>query len=351
MGKLNVAIMGATGMVGQQYIRLLEKHPWFEIALLMGKRSAGKKFGEAVEWIGSYDPPSKVKETIVCEIEAERQSADLFFSCLPSEVAREVEGKFAQKYPVVSDTSAYRMESDVPIIIPELNSEHIKIIERQRRERGWNGFIVTGPNCTTTGLAVALKPLDESYNVKKVFVTTMQAVSGAGYPGVPSLLIIDNVIPYIKDEEEKVARETRKILGRFQNGVILENDMMVAASCNRVPVIDGHLECVYIETEKKVNVEEAKGILREFKGVPQELKLPSAPEKPIIVREENDRPQPRRDRDSGSVPGMSVVVGRVRRGLDEYSLQFTVLSHNTIRGAAGNAILTAELLYKMGYIK
>ncbi len=351
MGKLNVAIMGATGMVGQQYIRLLEKHPWFEISLLMGKRSAGKKFGEAVEWVGSYDPPSKVKEVIVSEIEPERQSADLFFSCLPSEVAREVEGKFAQKYPVVSDTSAYRMESDVPIIIPELNSEHIKIIERQRRERGWNGFIVTGPNCTTTGLAVALKPLDEAYNVKKVFVTTMQAVSGAGYPGVPSLLIIDNVIPYIKDEEEKVARETRKILGRFQNGVILENDMMVAASCNRVPVIDGHLECVYIETEKKVNVDEAKGVLREFKGVPQELKLPSAPENPIIVREENDRPQPRRDRDSGSVPGMSVVVGRVRRGLDEYSLQFTVLSHNTIRGAAGNAILTAELLYKMGYIK
>ncbi|MCX8189075.1 MAG: aspartate-semialdehyde dehydrogenase [Nitrososphaeria archaeon] len=351
MGKLNVAIMGATGMVGQQYIRLLEKHPWFEISILMGKRSAGKKFGDAVEWVGSYDPPSKVKEVVVSEIEPEKQAADLFFSCLPSEVAREVEGKFAQKYPVVSDTSAYRMESDVPIIIPELNSEHIKIIERQKRERGWKGFIVTGPNCTTTGLAVALKPLDEAYNVRKVFVTTMQAVSGAGYPGVPSLLIIDNVIPYIKDEEEKVARETRKILGKFQNGIIVENDMMVAASCNRVPVIDGHLESVYIETEKKVNVEEAKSILRDFKGVPQELKLPSAPEKPILVREENDRPQPRRDRDSGSVPGMSVVVGRVRKGLDEYSLQFTVLSHNTIRGAAGNAILTAELLYRMEYIK
>lgn len=351
MGRLNVAVMGATGMVGQQYIRLLEKHPWFEISLLMGKRSAGKKFGEAVEWIGSYDPPTKVKEIIVSEIVPEKQVADLFFSCLPSEVAREVEGKFAQNYPVVSDTSAYRMENDVPILIPELNSEHIKIIERQKRERGWNGFIVTGPNCTTTGLAVTLKPLDDAYNVKKVFVTTMQAVSGAGYPGVPSLLIIDNVIPYIKDEEEKVARETRKILGKFQNGIIVENDIMVAASCNRVPVIDGHLECVYIETEKKIDVEEAKGILRDFRSVPQELKLPSAPEKPIIVREENDRPQPRRDRDSGSVPGMSVVVGRVRRGLDEYSLQFTVLSHNTIRGAAGNAILTAELLYKMGYIK
>ncbi|MEM4522686.1 MAG: aspartate-semialdehyde dehydrogenase [Nitrososphaeria archaeon] len=351
MGRLNVAIMGATGMVGQQYIRLLEKHPWFEISLLMGKRSAGKKFGEAVEWVGSYDPPTKVKEIIVSEIAPEKQVADLFFSCLPSEVAREVEGKFAQNYPVVSDTSAFRMENDVPIIIPELNSEHIKIIEKQKRERGWKGFIVTGPNCTTTGLAVALKPLDEAYNVKKVFVTTMQAVSGAGYPGVPSLLIIDNVIPYIKDEEDKVARETKKILGKFQDGIIVENDMMVAASCNRVPVIDGHLECVYIETEKKINVEEAKGILRDFRGVPQELKLPSAPEKPILVREENDRPQPRRDRDSGSVPGMSVVVGRVRRGLDEYSLQFTVLSHNTIRGAAGNAILTAELLFKMGYIK
>jgi aspartate-semialdehyde dehydrogenase len=351
VGKLNVAVMGATGMVGQQYMRLLEKHPWFEIAILMGKRSAGKRFGEAVEWVGSYDPPAKVKEMVVSEIDPERQSADLFFSCLPSEVAREVEGRFAMKYPVVSDTSAYRMEADVPIIIPEVNAEHVKIIERQRKERGWKGFIVTGPNCTTTGLAVALKPLDDAYNVRKVFVTTMQAVSGAGYPGVPSLLIIDNVIPFIKDEEEKVARETKKILGRFENGNIVYNDLMVAASCNRVPVIDGHLECVYLETEKKIDVEEAKNILREFKGLPQELKLPSAPEKPIIVKEENDRPQPRRDRDSGSVPGMSVVVGRVRRGLDENSLQFTVLSHNTVRGAAGNAILTAELLYKLGYIK
>ncbi len=351
MAKIDVAVMGATGMVGQQYIRLLASHPWFQISLLIGKRSAGRLFGEAVEWVGEYDPPAQIGVMAVSEVDPERQRAGVFFSCLPSEVARGVEGGYARHSPVVSDTSAFRMEDDVPLLIPELNPGHLELVRRQRRERGWKGLLVTGPNCTTSGFAMVLKPIDDLYNVRKAFVTTMQAVSGAGYPGVPSLLIIDNVIPYIRDEEEKVSRETKKILGRFDGRTVVENDIQIAASCNRVPSIDGHLEAVYLETEKKVDVEEAKRALAEFRGLPQELKLPSAPEHPIIVREEDDRPQPRRDRNSGSVPGMSTVVGRVRRGLDANSLQLTLLSHNTIRGAAGNAILIAELLYRQGYLE
>jgi aspartate-semialdehyde dehydrogenase len=349
--KIKVAIMGATGMVGQQYIRLLTTHPWFDISLLIGKRSAGKPFGDTVEWIGEYDPPSSIKQIVVSELNPGVGDADLFFSCLPSDIAREVECEFSKEFAVVSDTSAFRMEDDVPLLIPELNAEHLKLIGRQRKERNWKGLLVTGPNCTTSGLAMALKPIDDLYNVKKVIVTTMQALSGAGFPGVPSLMTVDNVMPYIKDEEEKVARETRKILGRFANNRVAENDMQVAASCNRVTVTDGHLETLYLETEKRANIAEAKKALSEFKGLPQLLKLPSAPENPIIVREENDRPQPRRDRNSGSVPGMSVVVGRVRKGLDENSLQLTILSHNTVRGAAGNAILIAELLLEQGYLE
>lgn len=351
MAKIDVAVMGATGMVGQQYIRLLASHPWFQISLLIGKKSAGRLFGEAVEWVGEYDPPAQIGAMAVSEVDPERQRAGVFFSCLPSEVARGVEGEYAGHSPVVSDTSAFRMEDDVPLLIPELNPGHLELVRRQRRERGWKGLLVTGPNCTTSGFAMVLKPIDDLYNVRKAFVTTMQAVSGAGYPGVPSLLVIDNVIPYIRDEEEKVSRETKKILGRFDGRTVVENDIQIAASCNRVPSIDGHLEAVYLETEKKVDVEEAKRALAEFRGLPQELKLPSAPEHPIIVREEDDRPQPRRDRNSGSVPGMSTVVGRVRRGLDANSLQLTLLSHNTIRGAAGNAILIAELLYRQGYLE
>jgi aspartate-semialdehyde dehydrogenase len=243
------------------------------------------------------------------------------------------------------------MEKDVPVLVPEINSSHLELIKVQRKQRGWKGFIVTKPNCTTAGLVMTLKPIDDLYKVRRVIVTTMQAVSGAGFPGVPSLQIVDNVVPYIKDEEEKLIKETRKILGRLEDGAIKDNDLTIAASCNRVPVIDGHTESVYIETEKTIQVEEAKSSMASFKGLPQELKLPMAPENPIIVMEENDRPQARRDRNAGSVPGMSVVVGRVRRGLDSNSLQYTLLSHNTIRGAAGNAILTAELLYKLGYLE
>ncbi len=342
-----VGIIGVTGMVGQQYVKLLAEHPWFKPKVFIGGKSAGKLYEEAVEWIGEYEPPKELMRKQVEPAEPERQKADLFFSCLPSEVAKELEAKYAAMYRVISDASAYRMEPDVPLIIPEVNPDHLELLREQKRRRRWKGFIVTGPNCTAAGLVMALKPLHDEFKLKKVIVATLQAVSGAGYPGVSSLLIIDNVIPYIKKEEEKVAIESLKMLGTLENGKVKPANIMIAAMCHRVPVLDGHLESVYVETERPIKPEDAKEVLRSFKGKPQELKLPTAPENPIVVREEDDRPQPRKDRNAGN--GMSTVVGRIRKGIDDYSLRFSLISHNTIRGAAGNAILTAELMYKLGY--
>ncbi len=240
---MRVGILGVTGMVGQQYIRLLANHPWLEPTVFVGRKSAGKLYKEAVEWIGEYDPPERLMDMPVQAAEPERQDADLFFSCLPSEVAKELEPRYAALHPVVSDTSAFRMEVDVPLIIPEVNAEHLELLDEQRKRRKeWKGFIVTGPNCTTAGLVMALKPLHEEFKLRKVVVTTMQALSGAGFPGVPSLQIVDNVIPYIKKEEEKVARETLKMLGTFTGNSVKPAEIMVAAMCNRVAVIDGHLE-------------------------------------------------------------------------------------------------------------
>jgi aspartate-semialdehyde dehydrogenase len=335
-------------MVGQQYVRLLAEHPWFEPHIFVGRRSAGKLYGEAVEWIGEYEPPANLLNMPVQEARPEEQEADIFFSCLPSEVAKTLELEYVKLHRVISDTSAFRMEPDVPLIIPEVNPDHLELLKEQKR-RGWKGFIVTGPNCTAAGLVMALKPLHDAFKLRKVIVATLQALSGAGYPGVPSLQIVDNVIPYIKNEEEKVARETIKMLGTLVDGQVKPAEMQLAAMCHRVATIDGHLESVYVETERPINPEDAKEVLREFKGKPQELRLPSAPNRPLIVREEEDRPQPRKDRNTGK--GMSTVVGRVRRGLDDHSLRFTLLSHNTVRGAAGNAILTAELIYKLGLME
>ena len=348
--KLRAAIIGVTGMVGQQYVRMLENHPWFEITALVGSRSAGKLYGEAVEWIDSYEPPERIMNMPVRAANPGSEEVDLVFSSLPTEAAYELDPKYAALYPTVSDASSYRMEPDVPLLIPEVNPDHLDLLKVQRDRRGWKGLLVTSPNCTATGLVMALKPLHDAYRVKKVVVATLQALSGAGYPGVPSLRIIDNVIPYIKGEEEKVAIETKKMLGRMDGGSVSPDPMGVSVMVHRVATIDGHLESVYIETERPVNVEEAKEVLREFRGKPQEMKLPTAPERPIIVMEQEDRPQPRLDRMAGSVPGMSVVVGRVRKGLDDHSLRFTLLSHNTIRGAAGNAILIAEMMRELGYL-
>jgi aspartate-semialdehyde dehydrogenase len=237
------------------------------------------------------------------------------------------------------------------LLIPEVNPQHLRLLEGQRKKRGWKGGIVTTPNCTVTGLAIVLKPILDRLEAEKVIVTTMQAISGAGYPGVSALLIAENILPYIKGEEEEACSEAKKILGAFNGSVIAPNPLPVGMSCNRVPVIDGHTETLYCEFANRVDPSDLTEALSSFRGVPQKLRLPTAPRIPIIVRAEEDRPQPRLDRMAGSVPGMSVVVGRIRRGIDEKSLQLTLLSHNTIRGAAGNAILTAELMHGRGYLR
>jgi aspartate-semialdehyde dehydrogenase len=353
MKRISAAVLGATGAVGQRYVNMLGKHPFISLDVLMGGESAGKKYGQAVHWLFSDPIPEEFAQATVRVAKPESaKGCDVVFSALPSEVARDIEEGFAKaSFTVVSEASSHRMDADVPLMIPEVNADHLKLLEVQRKKRGWKGSVVTTPNCTVTGLAIVMKPLIESFGAEKAIVTTMQALSGAGYPGVPSLAITENLIPYIKNEEEKVAKEAKKILGTIKGGSIQSHEIPMGVSCNRVQVIDGHTETLYAEFSRKVDPQDAAKVLANFRGPPQKLKLPTAPERPIIVRTENDRPQPRLDRMAGSVPGMAVTVGRVRSGIDERSLQLTLLSHNTIRGAAGTAILTAELMEREGYIR
>ncbi len=350
--KVRAGLLGATGAVGQRYVNMLEGHPFIKLEVLMGGESAGKKYGEAVHWLFPEAVPERLADYEVRRARPESaRGCDVVFSALPSEVAKDIEQKFAKAgFTVVSEASSHRMDPDVPLMIPEVNPGHLRLLKGQGERRGWKGSITTTPNCTVTGLAMVLKPLLDEYPAEKAVVTTMQALSGAGYPGVPSLAITENVIPYIKNEEEKVAREAKKILGTVREGTIRQNDIPMAISCNRVQVIDGHLETLYAEFANKIDPRGVAEVLASFRGRPQTLGLPSAPVRPIIVRPESDRPQPRLDRMAGSVPGMSVTVGRIRNGIDERSLQLTLLSHNTIRGAAGTAILTAELMQREGYI-
>ena len=351
--EIKAALLGATGAVGQRYISMLPRHPYLHLEVMMGGESAGKKYGEAVHWLfPEAIEPAMANKVVKRATPESAKGCDIVFSALPSEVAAEVEVEFARAgFTVVSEASAHRMDADVPLMIPEVNPDHLRLLEPQRKKRGWKGSIAATPNCTGTGLSMVLKPLIDEFGANKVVVTTMQALSGAGYPGVPSLAIQENVIPYIKNEEEKVAAEARKILGAFSNGGIKPNPIAMGISCNRVAVIDGHMETVYAEFKDQVSPGEAEESLSGFRGEPQRLKLPTAPDRPIIVRRENDRPQPRLDRMAGSVPGMSVVVGRLRQGMDDHSIQLTLLSHNTIRGAAGTAILTAELMAREGYLE
>lgn len=348
--RVEVGVLGATGMAGTEYVRLLSNHPWFKLKFAVGKRSTGIPLGKAKEWPTSFQLPDDVAGITVSAPAPEKQDADIFFSCLPTEAARELEPIYARFHPTFSDASAYRLDPDVPLMIPEVNPEQVALLEAQKT-RAWRGFLVTSPNCTSVGLDLTLKPLDQAFGLKKVVVSTMQAVSGAGYPGVPSIDIIDNVIPYIESEEEKVAAESRKILGKVRGGHLEPADLDVAAMCHRVAVTDGHLESVYLETKERITPDTASDALRGFQGIPQKLKLPTAPEHPILVLDDEDRPQPRLDRYAGSVPGMSVTVGRVRRGIDDHSLKYSLLVHNTIRGAAGNAILLAELFYRMDWLE
>ena len=351
MKKKRVAVLAATGMVGQRYVKMLSDHPYFELTRVTGSASIGRRYSEAVASKSEFRFDKEVGKLVVEETRPEALDVDLIFSPLPTDVAKDVEPAFAKKgMRVVTDASPHRMEEDVPLVVPEVNPEHLKLVERQRKNRGWDGLLVATPNCTAAGLALALKPIDDLIGIRRVIVSTMQAVSGAGYPGVPSLDILDNVVPYIKDEEEKVAEETRKMLGTIGRKGVARSEMEVSVMCHRVATTDGHMESAYVETRERADPELVKRALAEFRGVPQTLHLPTAPVQPIIVMEEDDRPQVKRDRNAGSVPGMSVSVGRVRRGLDDRSLRLTLLSHNTVRGAAGSTILTAELMQSKGLL-
>lgn len=352
MREIKVGLIGATGAVGQRYVHMLTHHPTLRLEVLMGGESAGKKYGEAVKWLFPESIPDHIARKEVKSARPDSaEGCDVVFSALPSEVAKAIEPKFAQAgFAVVSEASAHRMEADVPLIVPETNSEHLKLLDAQRKNRSWKRGIVTTPNCTVTGLALVLKPIVDTFATEKAIVTTMQALSGAGFPGVPSLMILDNLIPYIQNEEEKVMQEAKKILGSLKNDQVSPRELPMAVSCNRVPVIDGHTEILYCEFGETVKTDEVISALETFRGEPQERKLPTAPDQPIIVRREKDRPQPRLDRMAGTVPGMSVVVGRIRNGINERSIQLTLLSHNTIRGAAGTAILTCELMAEKGLL-
>ncbi len=352
MERTKAVVCGATGMVGQIYVAMLADHPWFElVGVAASERSAGKRYEDAARWYIPGEIPTSARNMTVLPCTAEAiaaTGATLAFSALPSDVAGPVERSLADAgMAVVADTASHRMDTDVPLIVPEVNADHLAALSLQRAG-GRKGFIVTGPNCSTAGLILSLKPLQDAFGIRRVVVVTMQALSGAGYAGVPSMAIVDNIIPYIRNEEEKIERETHKMLGTWVNGSFQPADIPVSASCNRVAVLEGHTESVMVELDRSVSPEEVTSVMREFAGEPQRLHLPTAPDHPIIVRTEADRPQPRLDRMAGEperARGMAAVVGRIRPDpAFPTGIRYTVLSHNTIRGAAGNAILTAELL-------
>ncbi|MBP1449544.1 MAG: aspartate-semialdehyde dehydrogenase [Thermoproteus sp.] len=336
MDKLRAYVIGATGLVGQRYVQLLAQHPWFELAgVAASPRSAGRKYRE-VNWVLEAPMPEPAADLVIEKLDVERvPKVDVVFSALPSEVAAQVEPELAKRgHLVVSNSSNMRLDPDVPLVIPEVNPEDLGLVRTQRERRGWSGAVIKKPNCSTTILGLPLKPVMDEFGVVRVHVTTIQAVTGAGYSGVSSVSIIDNLIPFIKGEEEKIINETQKIF---------KKNIEIYATTTRAPVLDGHTEVVYVETERDFDVGAVADAMAKFRGPPQELKLPMAPPEPIVVAKAVDRPQPRLDRMAGG--GMSVVVGRIRK-LGAKRLGFVVLGHNTIRGAAGNAILAAEMYVK-----
>jgi aspartate-semialdehyde dehydrogenase len=345
-----VAVLGATGSVGQRFVSLLDGHPWFKVvALAASDRSEGKPYAQACRWVLSDPMPAWAREmTLVPAAPGAVAGAKIVFSALPADLAKSLEPEFARAgMAVCSNASSYRREADVPLLLPEVNAEHIQLIRQQRQNRGWSGAILTNPNCTSTGLTVALKALDEAFGLKKAFIVSLQALSGAGYPGVPSLDIIDNVIPNIGGEEEKVEWEPLKMLGKLSSSGVEFLEAKFSAHTNRVAVVDGHLVCASVELAEPVSPEAAIRVLREYQAPASARDLPSAPRPVIVYREEADRPQPRLDRLTGK--GMTTVVGRVRPD-PLFHLKFVVLSHNTIRGAAGGSLYNAELLVQEGLL-
>ena len=349
--RIPVAVLGATGMVGQRFIELLQDHPWFElVALAASDQHGGRPYAEATSWRLGGEMPASVASLPVLPCRAEAlPEVKLAFSALPGEIAGDIEIAFAQAgVAVFSNAKNHRMAPDVPLLIPEVNPEHVAAIQQQRKLRGWSGCIVTNANCSATPLVMALKPLQQAFGVRKVLVTTFQSISGAGYPGVPSYDILDNVVPYIGGEEEKLESESRKMLGIWEEGRgFVDAPLTVSAHGNRVATREGHLECVSIELEREATSEEIIAAWERFTPEPQQLRLPSAPERALLYRPERDRPQTLRDRDAGH--GMTVTLGRLRP-CPILGHKFVMLGHNTIRGAAGGSILNAELCVNKGFI-
>lgn len=358
--KKRVAIIGVTGAVGQEFVVALNDHPWFEVKqIAASERSAQKKFVDAIRDPNSgilrwhiRDPvPEYVKEMIVESVDDIRpENLDLVFSSVESEAAREIETRFAKDVPVISTSAAYRYEQDVPILIPGINDDHIALLDQQRKNRGWKGFVAPLPNCTTTGLAITMKPLLDKFGAQKIIMTSMQSMSGAGRsPGVSALDITDNIIPYIPKEEDKVRLETGKILGKLVDGKIDPAKMRVSCTCTRVPVIDGHTETVFVETAAHTDPEGVKNAMKEFSRHVSVAGLPSAPKEYLMVNEDPTRPQPRLDREING--GMTTVVGRIREDtVFDNGIKYVLFSHNEKMGSAKGAVLLAEMLYKKGYI-
>ncbi len=346
--KIPVGILGATGVVGQRFIQMLEQHPWFEVAwLAASERSAGQSYRDAVRWRLKTPLPEDVARMRVSPAEPEG-APKVVFAALDSGIAAELEPRFAEAgHAVITNSSALRMHPEVPLVIPEVNPGHLKILECQSWRRKSGGFVVTNPNCSAIGAVMALKPLQIAFGLEQVFAVTMQAVSGAGYPGVASLDILGNVIPYIAKEEEKMQEETLKLLGSVKGSKIEPANFGVSVQCNRVAVEDGHTESLFVKLARAAKKDEIIAAWEQFRAEPQELQLPSAPTQPVFYDHAPDRPQPRFDVDRGA--GMSASVGRLRP-CDVLDWKFTVLSHNTIRGAAGAALLNAELLKAQGYL-
>ncbi|HKP29088.1 MAG TPA: aspartate-semialdehyde dehydrogenase [Gemmatimonadales bacterium] len=345
---LNVAVLASTGAVGQRFVQLLDGHPWFKVTALTGsERTAGRKYGEACNWMLATPMPDWASHMPVLPT-GPGLDATICFSGLPTDQAKEFEPALARAgHIVVSNASAHRMWPDVPLLIPEVNADHTGLIATQRAARGWSGAIVTNPNCTATGLTIALRPILDEFGIRRLTAFSMQALSGAGYPGVASLDVLDNVLPYIGNEESKVETEPQKMLGRRHGGAIHHAAFQTSAHTNRVSVSDGHTVCASIELETKGTPADVSRVLAAFQAPEIVRGLPSAPARTIEVRDEPDRPQPRRDRDAGK--GMTTVVGRVRRD-PLFDVKLVVLSHNTIRGAAGGALLNAELLAAQGLV-
>jgi len=337
---IRAGILGATGAVGQRFIQALDNHPWFEItSLAASERSAGKTYDNAANWRLDIPLPQSMAEMDVVPVDPTKVDADIVFSALPSENAMTVEAEFAKAgFAVASNAAAYRMEEDVPLVIPEVNADHLGMIEVQQDNRGWDGYIITNPNCSTIMMVMSLKPLMQ-FGLDNVTVATMQAISGAGYNGVSSMAILDNIVPYIGGEEEKMEIEPQKLLGEFDGAQFVDADLTVSAACHRVPVMDGHTEAIWATMSDDPTPEDVRNAFLNFN--PDLGDLPTEPEQALIVHDEPDRPQPRLDRNLGD--GMSVSVGRIREGI-----RYVAMGHNTVRGAAGASVLNAELLHKMG---